>query len=45
MKKLIISALCGLSLMGAFVFASQSIDDGTNGEVAVSRYACRTRIF
>lgn len=45
MKKLFVSALCGLCLMGAFVFASQSTDNGTNGEVAVSRYACRTRMI
>ncbi len=45
MKKLIVSALCGLCLMGAFAFASQEAADSTDNEVAVSRYACRTRIF
>lgn len=45
MKKLMVSALCGLCLMGAFVFASQSTNESTSNEVAVSRYACRTRMI
>lgn len=45
MKKLIVSALCGLCLMGAFVFASQDAGNNANNEVAMSRYACRTRMI
>ncbi len=38
MKKLVISALCGLCLMGAFV-ATQASADAQPEEVAISRHA------
>ncbi len=41
MKKLVISALCGLCLLGAFAFVSQ--DEAAN-EVAISKYSTKVRV-
>lgn len=44
MKKLAISALCGLCLFGAFVCASQPAGDEAAAELALSRRRAGVRV-
>lgn len=42
MKKIVVSAICGLCLFGAFACAAQPAN-ATDNTVAISRYACFVR--